>query len=213
VSGDSVRTVEVAAERLAGWLERFADRHGALSWRSVADAGEVRAAEARAADGATALIRLSVPLPADPVDAEIVASTACGFDTFGLVMVRRGGFAVGRVRGVQVVASRVGTRYVQGQTKAGGQSQKRYARRRANQAAALVRSAADAVDDVLMGWRAPVVGGGDRSLVRDVLAAARTDLAAALVPRWLDVGNPRRRVLDEAVAAARAARIDLNALA
>ena len=205
---DSVRTVEVAAERLAGWLDRFVDRHGELSWRAVDGA-----AEARATDGATAMIRLAVAVPSDGLDETVVTSTAIGFDTFGLVLVRRGGFAVGRVSAARVAASRTGTRYVQGQTKAGGQSQKRYARRRANQAAALVRSAAEAVDDVLARWSGPVVGGGDRSLVREALAAARTDLSAALVPRWLDVGNPRRRVLDEAVAGARAARIDLNALA
>jgi Actinobacteria/chloroflexi VLRF1 release factor len=207
VTGDPVRTVEVPAERLSGWLDRFADRHGDLSWRAVDGA-----AEARAIDGAVAVLRLAGLLPVE-LDASVVTSTALGFDAFGLVLVRRGGFAVGRVRGSRVVASRVGTRYVQGQTKAGGQSQKRYARRRANQAAALVRSAAAAIDDVLGGWSAPVVGGGDRDLVRQALAAARSDLAASLVPRWLDIGNPRRRTLDEAVAAARAARIELNALA
>jgi hypothetical protein len=46
-----------------------------------------------------------------------------------------------------------------------------------------------------------------------VLDAARTDFAPRLVPRWLPVGNPRRRDLDDAVDAARAARISLNALA
>jgi Actinobacteria/chloroflexi VLRF1 release factor len=201
------RTVEVPAERLAGWVERFESRHGALTWAREDDAVALRAM-----DGAEAVIRLALPTP--PVaDGDGLGAAAVGFERFGLVLVRRGGYAVGRVEGGRVVASRTGTRYVQGQTKAGGQSQKRYARRRANQAAALVRSAAEAVDDVLAEWSAPVVGGGDRDLVRQVLQAAAGDLAARLVPRWLDVGNPRRRVLDESVAAARTARIDLNALA
>jgi Actinobacteria/chloroflexi VLRF1 release factor len=206
VADDPARTVEVSAQRLAGWLERFEARHGALSWRGVDGA-----AAARASDGAEAVIRLAYPLPAD-ADPAAIGSVALDFDSFGLVLVRRGGYAVGRVADGRVVASRTGTRYVQGQTKAGGQSQKRYARRRANQAAALVRSAAAAVDEVLGPWRGPLVGGGDRDLVRQVLEAATGEYAAP-VPRWLDVGNPRRRVLDEAVAAARAARIDLNALA
>jgi Actinobacteria/chloroflexi VLRF1 release factor len=206
VADDPARTVEVSAQRLAGWLERFEARHGALSWRGVDGA-----AAARATDGAEAVIRLAYPLPAD-ADPATIGSVALAFDRFGLVLVRRGGYAVGRVADGRVVASRTGTRYVQGQTKAGGQSQKRYARRRANQAAALVRSAAAAVDEVLGPWRGPLVGGGDRDLVRQVLEAATGEYAAP-VPRWLDVGNPRRRVLDEAVAAARAARIDLNALA
>lgn len=202
------RTVEVPAERLAGWLERFAGRHGAVTWRRLDDA-----VAATAEDGAEAVIRLSQAPPDDP---SAVAVAALGFDTFGLVLVRRGGYAIGRVSAGRVAASRTGTRYVQGQTKAGGQSQKRYARRRANQAAGLVRSATAAVDEVLGEWAAPIVGGGDRDLVRQVLAAATASsgsLSAALVPRWLDVGNPRRRVLDEAVTSARAARIDLNALA
>ena len=198
----------MSAERLAGWIQRFEDRHGALTW-STADDGSARV---EAADGAVAVIRLAIDPPAK-LDVTTVAAAASGFDRFGLVLVRRGGFAVGRVDGGRVVASRTGTRYVQGQTKAGGQSQKRYARRRANQAAALVRSAAEAVDDVLGERAAPVVGGGDRALVRQVLDIARADLANRLVPRWLDVGNPRRRDLDDAVDAARSARISLNALA
>jgi hypothetical protein len=208
VAADAVREVEVAAERLAGWIQRFADRHGALTWLAADDAG----ARIEAVDGAVAVIRLAIDPPVE-LDLTTMSAAAMGFDRFGLVLVRRGGFAVGRVDDGRVVASRTGTRYVQGQTKAGGQSQKRYARRRANQAAALVRSAAQAVDEILGEWALPVVGGGDRALVRQVLDAARTDLASRLVPRWLPVGNPRRRDLDDAVDAARAARISLNALA
>jgi len=198
----------VSAERLSGWIQRFADRHGPLTWSATDDGG----ARIEAADGAVAVVRLAIEPPAE-LEMPTVSAAASGFDRFGLVLVRRGGFAIGRIEDGRVVASRTGTRYVQGQTKAGGQSQKRFARRRANQAAALVRSAAEAVDEVLGEWSAPVVGGGDRALVRQVLAGARTDLAPRLVPRWLSVGNPRRRDLDEAVDAARAARISLNALA
>ena len=203
------RTVTVAAERLDGWIDRFAERHGTLTWEPDDDA-----AVARADDGATAAIRLTGPLP-DELDGQSVAAAALGFDTFALVLVRRGGFAIGRVEGATLAQSRSGTRYVQGQTKAGGQSQKRFARRRANQAAALAKSAADAVDDVLGDWRGPVVGGGDRALVSQVLDAARhgPTLADGMATRWLDVANPRRRVLVESIAAARAARITLNELA
>ena len=203
------RTVTVGAERLGGWIDRFAERHGELTWEPVDDA-----ARARATDGATATIRLCGPLP-EALDRSGVAAAALGFDTFALVLVRRGGFAVGRVEEGRLVASRSGTRYVQGQTKAGGQSQKRFARRRANQAAGLARAAADAVDHVLGGWSGPVVAGGDRALVSQVLDAARhgAALAERLVPRWLDIGNPRRRVLEESMDAARAARITLNELA
>lgn len=208
MAADAIRDIEVSAERLAGWIQRFADRHGALTWSAADDGG----ARIEASDGAVAVIRLAIEPPAEP-DTVTMAAAALGFDRFGLVLVRRGGFAIGRVDGGRVVASRTGTRYVQGQTKAGGQSQKRYARRRANQAAALVRSAAEAVDEILGEYAGLVVGGGDRMLVRQVLDTARSDLAPRLVPRWLDVGNPRRRDLDQAVATTRAARISLNALA
>ena len=209
MSETPARTVTVAAERLNGWIDRFEERHGTLSWQPDDDA-----ALARADDGATAAIRLTGPLP-DRLDRPRVAAAALGFDTFALVLVRRGGFAIGRVEGATLAQSRSGTRYVQGQTKAGGQSQKRFARRRANQAAALAKSAADAVDDVLGDWRGPVVAGGDRALVSQVLDAARHGAALAdrMVTRWLDVANPRRRVLEESIAVARAARITLNELA
>jgi len=209
MSETPARTVTVAAERLNGWIDRFEERHGTLSWQPDDDA-----ALARADDGATAAIRLTGPMP-DRLDKERVAAAALGFDTFALVLVRRGGFAIGRVEGATLAQSRSGTRYVQGQTKAGGQSQKRFARRRANQAAALAKSAADAVDDVLGDWRGPVVAGGDRALVSQVLDAARHGAALAdrMVTRWLDVANPRRRVLEESIAVARAARITLNELA
>ena len=209
MSATAARTITVDAERLGGWLDRFEARHGSLTWDLDDDA-----AAARAVDGATASIRLPGPLPS-MLDRQSVAASAVGFDAFGLLLVRRGGFAVGRVEKARVVASRTGTRYVQGQTKAGGQSQKRYARRRANQAAALARDAATAVDDILGGWTGPIVGGGDRALVREVLDAARigSALSERIAARWLDVKNPRRRVLDESVVAARAARITLNELA
>ena len=53
---------------------------------------------------------------------------------WGVLLVRKGGFAVARLAGSEVVASKVGQRHVQGRTKAGGQSQQRFARRRENQA-------------------------------------------------------------------------------
>ena len=63
----------------------------------------------------------------------------------GALLVRRGGFAVGIFDGRALVASKVGGPYVQGKTKAGGWSQQRYARRRANQASQAYAEAADVV--------------------------------------------------------------------
>ena len=48
------------------------------------------------------------------------------------------------------IASKVGSGYVQGRTKAGGWSQQRFARRRANQAHALWNDAADVAARILL---------------------------------------------------------------
>jgi hypothetical protein len=217
------RVVAVPPGRLEGWLDRFERRHPEAAW-SVLD-GQ---AAIVAADGARAQFRLpgEVDAPA-AADAGELVSRAESFRDFGLVLVRRGGFAVGRVTGAELDGSRCGTRYVQGQTKAGGWSQQRFARRRANQADELVAAAARAVRDVLAaalrdpGFR--LVGGGDRKLVGASLELAgrdlsgrlpsRTALADRLLPDHLDVPDPRRAVLDAAVERARAVRITLNELA
>jgi len=202
---DSWRTVEVAAERLEGWVDRFEARHGPVTWVPERDAVRVTAP-----DGAAARIRL--PGGAPVADRSGLAAAVTGFATFGVVLVRRGGFAVGRVDTGAVSASRCGSRYVQGRTKAGGWSQQRYARRRAHQADALVQDAAAAVRAVIDDPALPLVCGGDRPLVREVLARTGRDAEGSVV-RWLDVPEPRRDVLEAAVVQARAARIELNRLA
>ena len=60
-----------------------------------------------------------------------------------MLLVRKGGFAVARLAGDRFVESKVGQRHVQGRTKAGGQSQQRFARRRDNQARQAYEAAAE----------------------------------------------------------------------
>jgi hypothetical protein len=204
--GGSWRTVEVAAERLGGWVDRFESRHGRCHWAHDGDAVRLLAP-----DGGVA--RVQLPGGARQVtDRVTLAAAAAAFDTFGVVLVRRGGFAVGRVAAGTLSASRCGTRYVQGRTKAGGWSQQRYARRRSHQADAVATEVAQVVGEVLGDASLPLVCGGDRPLVQQALVRAGHDPDQAVV-RWLEVGQPRRRVLVAAVARARAARIELNALA
>lgn len=214
----SGRVVTVAPERLAGWVERFARRHGQLHWdtsgSSLAVSGD---------DGARA--EFVLPSPPDgrvPADSVQLVDCAESFRDFGLVLVRRGGYAVGLVRDAVLAGSRCGTRYVQGQTKAGGWSQQRFARRRANQAGALTDVAAQAVRDVLgaalLEPQLPLVCGGDKALLAACLHSAGAgspgcDLAARVLPHRLEVPDPRRRVLEEAVGRARTVRIALNDLA
>jgi hypothetical protein len=97
--------------------------------------------------------------------------------------------------GPDLVASKVGSSYVQGGTKAGGWSQQRFARRRANQASAAFAEAADVAARVLAGEHLDaLVAGGDREAVRAVLADRRL---AHLQPvgRWLEVKDPKLKVL------------------
>jgi hypothetical protein len=78
----------------------------------------------------------------------------------------------------------------------------------------LVGAAARAVTDVLAGSGGDLVCGGDRALVRQVLEVSRLPGALERARQdWLDVGEPRRRVLQEGVTKARSVRIELNAKA
>ena len=78
-----------------------------------------------------------------PADAAAFAGAVTLPADWGLLLVRKGGFAVARLAGERLVDSKVGQRHVQGRTKAGGQSQQRFARRRGNQARQAYEAAAD----------------------------------------------------------------------
>jgi hypothetical protein len=182
------RTVLVPDERLPGWVERFSARHG--------EPLVVR-------DGA------SITLTA-PDGAEASYEDVAPPDDFGVVLVRRGGFAVGYVAGGRLVAHKSGTRYVQGRTKAGGWSQQRYARRRANQADALAEECATHVRR-LVPVGSTVVGGGDRALFAQVVELS--GLSVTVADRWLAVGEPRFAALEAAVRDARSYEVRLNSLA
>lgn len=183
-----------------------------------------------AADGATAVLEPFLSPAQDghsgarrqngqsgAVDVEGLASWSTPPTRLGLILVRRGGFGVGLGHGPDLVAHKVGTRYVQSRTAAGGWSQQRFARRRANQADALVGSVIEHARRVLLvsptGARISteaMVVGGDKSLVRDVMADPRLDQLARLPRRELfDLPDPRLVVLKQALRRARAVRIVL----
>jgi hypothetical protein len=127
----------------------------------------------------------------------------------GVVVVRRGGFAVAVAQGLVVVDRKVGRRHVQGRSKAGGWSQQRFARRRDNQARGAFAAAADHAARILAPNGADrldaLAVGGDRTGVVQVLDDPRL-AGLADVPRLTvgGVGDPRadtvQRVLDEALA-------------
>ncbi len=171
-----------------------------------------------AADGATAV--LEVPWPpwtppptSDPsFVAGVLARHAARSRTVGLLLVRRGGWAVGTARDGELIVHKAGTRYVQARTAAGGWSQQRYARRRGNQADALVDTVTEAAAARLQPADLDgLVVGGDRALVDAVLADTVLAGVAAL-PRspLLDVPDPRNDVLAATAERARAVRVRLT---
>jgi hypothetical protein len=204
------RWVEVAPDRLAGWLERFADAHGSVE--ATAGPGTVTVS---ADDGTVATC--AVPFPplaagADPLAALVRHATA--ERTVGVLLVRLGGYAAGVFRGSSVVASKVGSRQVHGRSAAGGQSQQRFARRRDNQATAALAKAADTAATVLLPHVPTLHGvvlGGDRSALRTVLSDVRLAPLRDLVQeRVLDVPDPRQAVLLSTPARYAAVRIRLD---
>ena len=120
-----------------------------------------------------------------------------------VLLVRRGGYAVGLARGAAFAESKVGKRHVQSRTAAGGWSQQRFARRRGNQADELVRAVAEHTLRILpRGIPAGLVVGGDKALVRAVLDDPRLAHLDALPRRELyDLPDPRRGVLEDALQA------------
>lgn len=182
------RIVEVDPARLDRWVEGFAARHDGVTradepGRVVLDGG----------DGAHAV------------------GETFEHQRIGLLLLRRGGHAVGRDEGGELLAHTCGTGYVQSRTKAGGWSQQRYARRRGNQADGVVDKAVGlALRHLPHGSVDALVVGGDRRLVGQALEDPRlTHLLDLPRRRMWDLPDPRLRVLAEAARRARSVRMEL----
>jgi Actinobacteria/chloroflexi VLRF1 release factor len=194
------RRIEVAPGRFPGWIESFADRHGAVTTQ-LTD-GSISFV---AADGAVAACQVPFPpLPPDNDADEIslakrVAAHATADRTVGVLLVRLGGYAAGVFTGAEpkLVASKVGSRLVHGRSAAGGQSQQRFARRRENQARQALTAA--------------LVLGGDKrafpSIRTDVRLASAFEVA---VEAFLTVPDPRLTVLRDTPRLFRAIKITLT---
>ncbi|HEY2271422.1 MAG TPA: acVLRF1 family peptidyl-tRNA hydrolase [Jatrophihabitantaceae bacterium] len=186
------RTVTVDTARLLRWIDGFADRHG--SFEPTVTSTEV-ALTAR--DGSIAVIEVPFPPLVGTRIADLLAHVKQQ-RRVGVLIVRRGGYGAGVFEGARLESSKVGSSYVQGTTKAGGSSQKRYARRRANQASHAFAEAADVAARILGETHLDaLVLGGDRPAVRTVLADRRLQHLEALVTGpWLEVKDPKLRVLE-----------------
>ncbi len=194
-----MRTVLVPRERFERWVANFAERHGGGPGL-VTETGGI---SGMAQDGSTFRARLPFDAPYDgPADAAGFAAAMSVPDDWGLLLVRKGGFAVARLAGERLVDSKVGQRHVQGRTKAGGQSQQRFARRRDNQARQAYEAAAGHAARILAtdatGTEVVVVAGGDHAAVDEVLADPRLGHLRVVAP-WLAVPDPKRGVLEQAV--------------
>jgi hypothetical protein len=210
-AGPHGRWVSVEPERLAGWLARFAERHGAVD--CVPGPVDVLFT---AADGATAGCRVPFPpLPVDPAAAAggLVAH-ALADRQVGVLLVRLGGYAAGVFAGRKLIRSKVGSRQVHGRSAAGGWSQQRFVRRREGQVRSALGSAADVAAAVLvpeLSTLDAVVTGGDRRAVETVLADPRlAGLRARLVEPHLEVPDPKLKVLEQTPRQFRAVRIKVT---
>jgi len=198
---EAERSALVAWERVEGWVARFEARHPGTVWLV-----DPEAVHGSSPDGSTAHFELPFPPLADTsmpgVFAHLVRPRR-----LGVVLVRRGGFAVARLVGDELAASKIGRRHVQGRTKAGGWSQQRFARRRDNQARAAFDAAAEHVQSLLLPHAArleALIVGGDRAAVESVLGHAELRPLAACTRLWIGgVADPRRDVLMKAIATGR----------
>jgi hypothetical protein len=209
------RWLDIDPDRIAGWLESFAERHGATA-ATIDDRREI--VTVRAADGSSAECHAPFPPLASGVSGTgtDLAAHASADRTVAVLLVRLGGYAAGVFSGAppRLVGSKVGSRLVHGRSAAGGTSQHRFARRREKQA----REALEAAADCAVGVFGPVsakldavVLGGDKramaALRDDERLRAYFDIA---VDRFLTVPDPRLAVLQGTPRLFRAIRIRLT---
>jgi hypothetical protein len=200
------RIVSVAPERLDRWLTGFGERHGEVAY-DVTPTSVTLSAE----DGSSAVV--TVPFePLVELSREGLVAHVLTPRRLGILLVRRGGYGAGVFAGGKLLDSKVGSRHVQGTTKAGGWSQQRYARRRDNQAREAFAAATEVAVRILAPAKLDVlVCGGDRRAVDTVLEDPRLkDLPALVRPPFLGVPDPKLKVLEQAGADARAIRIEVD---
>jgi hypothetical protein len=215
VNGQSAasRWIDVAPDRITGWLESFAGRHGPVRTEAASDLVTVHGA-----DGAVARCHPPFP-PLPPGSAGTgpdLAAHATADRVVAVLLVRLGGYAAGVFTGpeARLSASKVGSRLVHGRSAAGGTSQHRFARRREKQATEALAAAADCAVRVFGPYAAEldaVVLGGDKRAMAELRSDPRLrPYFAIAADRFLTVPDPRLTVLQGTPRAFRAIRIQLT---
>ncbi|HEY9563354.1 MAG TPA: acVLRF1 family peptidyl-tRNA hydrolase [Nocardioides sp.] len=200
------RALLLPPARLARWVENFDAGHGGCE---VAVAGG--ALSGTGGDGSTFAARLPFGRSCgEATDVEGFIAACAPPSPWGILLVRKGGFAVARLEADRITDSKVGQRHVQGRTKAGGQSQQRFARRRGNQAREAYAAAAGHAARILDAEMV-LVTGGDRDAIAAVLDHTRLrPLVKWVVEPFLAVPDPRRSVLESAIADAMSVRMSVT---
>jgi hypothetical protein len=181
--------------------KRLAPLEG-LDGRSVYRDGSARLELAEETLTVTPPFRLDHEAEYEQVVVEPLLAALRADHRVAVLLVRLGGYALGVLEGEQLVASKVGTRFVKGRHKKGGSSANRFRRRREEQERDLIEAAAAEAARVLGPWHGKVdhvALGGDRTAVGRTLAE-RPDLdwlAPLALDRFFDVPDPRLRVLEE----------------
>jgi hypothetical protein len=121
----------------------------------------------------------------------------------GVVLLRLGGYSIGVFEGERLLTSKTGTRFVKGRHRAGGQSQRRFERRREEQARELFDKACSVVTTKFADYEKRldyVFLGGDKLTLHSFLKRCEylQGLAGKTLARVLNVGKPRYEALRNA---------------
>jgi hypothetical protein len=235
-----MRTVYVGVARVQRWVAGFGERHPGVRAIVHDDRVELAAPDGSTAILYPAFGPLihpaelpdpaqptpaqptpTQPTPAQPAPAQLTSAEAAqalvanahSVPVLRALLIRRGGYACAVLTGDTVTASKVGSRYVQGRTAAGGWSQQRFARRRDGQVHGLVGTATDVAVRVLLPGLGDdaLITGGDQALIQRVLADPRLrPLSRLRRGLHLEIGDPKFDLVKELPERGRAIRIALD---
>jgi len=138
------------------------------------------------------------------IDIEPLRSMLESTCTVALVLVRLGAFAIGVCRGEQLVTSKTGTGLVHGRHRKGGSSQRRFERRRENQAREFLERVCGHARQQLDPYAKDLdylVYGGARTTIQSLKKQCPflNQFEDRTLPPLLSIPQPRRAVLEEAI--------------